>query len=166
MNKLYIITGSPASGKTTFAKELAKKEKAVFLDIDAVTETIIKVSMKELTGDENDRDSKTFKSLFRNPIYETLFNIAKENLPVSNVIITGPFTKEIRNSKWLEKLKTEIWPNISIYYIYCKPQIRYNRLKLRNNSRDLNKLQDWKEFNKYYGAESPPAFEHIFIDNS
>ena len=166
MNKLTIITGSPASGKTTFGKKLAAKENAVFLDIDSVTETIIKVSMKELSGDENDRDSQTFKSLFRNPIYETLFKIAKENLYINSVVITGPFTKELRDFNWPDKLKAEIWPNISIYYVYCKPRVRYNRLIQRNNSRDISKLKDWKAFNKYYGSELPPEFKHIFIDNS
>ena len=55
----------------------------------------------------------------------------------------------------------------------CCTCIRFNKFKARKkkmvaraNPRDAARLNDWKEFNTYYGNEAPPVFEHIIVDNS
>ncbi|MEN8192549.1 MAG: AAA family ATPase, partial [Bacteroidota bacterium] len=47
MYKAFIICGSPASGKTTYGKKLAKEKKALFLDIDISTERLVKLALEE-----------------------------------------------------------------------------------------------------------------------
>ena len=121
MKTLGIVTGPPASGKTHFGRKLARELDAAFLDIDTVTEILVKTSLQTLGKDPFDRDSPEFKSRFREPIYDTLFAIAAENLPFSNVVVSGPFTKELADAVWPEKIATKVGVpcDIRIYLMKC-----------------------------------------------
>ncbi|VAX20737.1 hypothetical protein MNBD_IGNAVI01-1103 [hydrothermal vent metagenome] len=166
MNKAFIICGSPASGKTTYGKELAKKQKAVFLDIDISTERLVQLALTESGHDKDDRDSEHFKNTYREVIYQTMFDIAKANLQWTDVVIVGPFTRELRMKKWHETLAIELKSEIEIHYVYCNAEERHRRMVERNSERDKAKLNDWEEVNSYYSNEEPPAFKHVFIDTS
>ena len=166
MNSLHIIVGPPGSGKTTYGKKLAKDLNAAFLDIDTVTEKLVQSAQSYAGKDPNDRDSPEFKDAFRIPIYDTLFAIAKENLPSANVVLTAPFTTELRNASWLDKLKSDFETNVEIHYVYCIAEERFRRMKERDNPRDLPKLADWENYIEYYGEEQRPTFPHVYIDTS
>lgn len=166
MAKLFIVCGSPGSGKSTYARELARLHRAFLLDIDTGTERIIKKALLESGHDPNDRDSTYFKEKYRLTIYETLFDLARENLEWSNVIIAGPFTREIRDPEWPSRLSDNLKSPVEIHYTYCDPETRKERLLKRSNPRDLQKLEDWDNHVKYYGDEEPPFFAHVFIDTS
>lgn len=166
MNTAYIICGSPGAGKSTHAKQIVSKCHGTLLDIDIVTERLVKVALNESGFSQNDRDSHYFKKTFRTPIYETLFDIAKLNLEFHDVVIVGPFTKELRDPGWPSKLARELECKIEVHYIYCLPEIRRSRIEKRANPRDLAKLMEWKKSIQYYGDERPPVFEHVLIDNS
>lgn len=166
MNTLHIIAGPPASGKTTYGKELAARLNAAFLDIDTATEPVVKAGLALAEQNPNDRDSPVFKKAFRIPIYDTLFQLALENLPHINVILVGPFTSELRNPNWLDSLTQRLQAPIELHYITCDPELRRLRMQQRNQARDASKLADWDSYLAYYGSESPPAFEHHFVDTS
>ena len=166
MHTAYIVCGSPGSGKSTYAKQFALDRHATLLDIDTVTERLVKVALVQSGHHRDDRDSEYFKQTFRIPIYETLFDIARENLSFQKVIIVGPFTKELRDPKWPSKLSRAFGCKVEVHYVYCLPETRRRRLRDRGDARDLAKLGDWESFISYYGDESPPAFKHVFIDSS
>ncbi len=166
MNSLHIVVGPPGSGKTTYGKKLAKDLNAAFLDIDTVTEKLVQSAQSYAGKDPNDRDSPEFKEAFRMPIYDTLFAIAKENLPSTDVVLTGPFTAESRDASWLDKLKSDFQTNVQIHHVYCSVEERLQRMKERNNPRDLPKLADWESYIQYYGEEKRPPFPHVYIDTS
>jgi predicted kinase len=166
MATLYVICGSPAAGKTTYAQKLALERKAMLVDIDTATERLVKLGLKLSGRSEDDRDSEFFKSNFRDPIYEALFDIAAQNLRHADVIVVGPFTREIRDSKWPEALEARFGCRIEVHYLRCKPEIRRERMIARANPRDLPKLSDWETFSKYYGDEAPPAFAHTLVDTT
>ena len=166
MNKIIIIAGSPASGKTTYGKIIAEKRKAFFLDIDTVTETLIRTALKESGKNENDRDSSYFKKTYREPIYDTLFKIAAENVLWTDVVIAGPFTKELRISDWPEILQEKLHSNVEIHYVYCSPSVRLERIRQRGEFRDIQKLKEWETINSYYGEEDRPVFQHTFVDTT
>ena len=166
MSKVYIICGSPASGKTTYGKKLAKEKRATFIDIDQSTERLVRLALSKSGRNEYDRDSKYFKENFREPIYQTLFDIAKDNLDWTNVVLVGPFTQEIRLKNWPEILVKELGGEVEIHYVSCNSEVRYNRMLGRKSKRDKAKLSDWESFNKYYGDEKPPEFKHVFVDTS
>jgi hypothetical protein len=136
------------------------------LDIDPVTERLVRLALAQSGQDVDDRDSENFKSTFRAPIYETLFDIARENLSIQDVVIVGPFTKEIRDPHWPSGLSKALGGEVEIHYVGCPPEIQKRRLASRGNARDLAKLKDWDVYIQYYGVESPPVFKHVFVDGS
>ena len=166
MNSLHIIAGLPASGKTTYGKALATRLRAAFLDIDTVTEPVVKAGLQLSGNDPDDRDSPLFKQSFRNPIYETLFQVAHENLRHINVVLVGPFTSEMQNPDWPKLLKERFQAPIEIHYVSCQAEQRLNRMQQRNHARDEAKLADWAKHLDYYPNELRPAFEHHSVDTS
>lgn len=114
MNKAIIVCGSSGAGKSTYGKRLAGKLKAAFLDIDSATERMVRLSLSLSDNNPDDRDSSFFKKNYRQPIYDQLFDIALENISQINVVIAGPFTKEIRDNKWPKILETILWPALPL----------------------------------------------------
>lgn len=166
MNKIIIVCGTPGAGKTTYAKKLAAKLHAVVLDIDTSTERLVQLALAESGHDPDDRDSPYFKQTFREPIYEALFDIARENLLVQDVIVVGPFTKEINDPEWPAKLSNQLGYPVEVHYVQCPPEVRKQRLAKRGDERDLAKLGDWENYVRYYGEEQPPVFDHILVDGT
>ena len=166
MNSVFVICGSPGAGKTTYGQKLARERAAVFLDIDTVTEQLVRAGLVLAGQSPDDRDSPAFKQAFRQPIYDTLFDIARENLAWCDVVMTGPFTKEIRNPHWPTELGDRLHHPVQVHYVYCEPASRRQRLIERGNPRDRPKLEDWHTYLQYYGSEQPPAFPHVYIDTT
>ncbi len=166
MSKAFIICGSPASGKTSYGRKLAKMNHACFLDIDISTEPLVQKALSEYGHDKDDRDSEYFKQTYREVIYQTIFDTARENLQWTDVVIVGPFTHELKIKSWPEKLTFELGSEVEIHYIYCKSDERRQRIIKRNSDRDKAKLINWEKVNTYYGDELPPPFEHVFVDTS
>jgi predicted kinase len=166
MSKTIIVCGAPGSGKTTHARQLAATSGATLLDIDTVTERLVKVGLAAAGHSPDDRDSDYFKQTYREPIYQALFDIARDNLPYHDVVITGPFTKEIQDPDWPAKLTAELGRQVQVHYVLCSPDIRRQRLIDRGNDRDQAKLQDWDRYVEYYGEETPPVFAHVLVDGA
>lgn len=137
----------------------------MLLDIDASTERLVELALELAGHDPADRDSPFFKEHFREPIYEQLFDIARDNLRHINVVICGPFTKELKDPDWCEKLTKRLGSPVEIHYVSCTPGLRRERLAKRGNPRDKAKLQDWDEYVRYYD-DAPPQCPHVFVDNS
>ncbi len=166
MPKAIIVCGTPGSGKTTYARQLACDGATTILDIDTVTERLVKVGLVEAGHSPDDRDSDYFKRTYREPIYQALFDIARENLPYHDVVITGPFTREIQDPGWPARLAVELGSPVEVHYVQCRPEIRRQRLAVRGDARDRAKLEDWDRYVEYYGEEHPPVFEHVLVDGA
>ncbi len=166
MSKAFIICGSPASGKSSYGRKLAKMKKACFLDIDLSTEPLVQRALSESGHDKDDRDSEYFKKTYREVIYKTMFDIARENLKWIDVVIVGPFTRELKMKSWPETLTSELGSEVEIHYVYCNAEERRQRMIKRNSKRDMAKMKQWEKINSYYGDEQPPTFEHVFVDTS
>lgn len=162
----FIVCGTPGAGKTTHARRLAAARHATLLDIDTVTERLVRVGLEAAGHSPDDRDSAYFKRAWREPIYDTLFDIARENLPVQDVIIVGPFTREIRDPGWPAQLARDLGAAIEVHYVHCDPALRRQRLAARGDARDLAKLAEWDDYIKYYGDEQPPVFAHVAVDGA
>ena len=166
MHTAYLVCGSPGSGKSIYAMQLATDRQATLLDIDTVTQRLVRVALGESGHNPDDRDSEYFKRTYREPIYETLFDIARESLPTQNVVIVGPFTQELRDHAWPSKLSLALGGPVEVHYVYCPPEIRKSRLARRADARDVAKLRNWENYIQYYGDESAPIFQHVFVDGS
>ncbi len=163
MPRVTIVCGSPGAGKTTYGKKLAEQFGAVFLDIDTATERLVRLSLQQSGKDPDDRDSPDFKRIYREPIYEQLFDMARDNLRFNRVVIAGPFTREIRDVQWPFTLTERLGASVEVHYVYCPPNVRRERLLERANVRDRAKLDNWDSYIRYYGTEAPPCFEHVFV---
>jgi predicted kinase len=161
-----IVCGSPGAGKTTYGKALAAGLGAVFLDIDTATERLVRLALRQSGGDPDDRDSADFKRVYREPIYEQLFDIARDNLPFNPVVIAGPFTREIQDARWPQLLSRHLGAPVELHFVRCRPAVRRDRLLARGDARDRAKLEDWDTYLAYYAEEAPPKADHVLIDTS
>ena len=133
---------------------------SVLLDIDTVSGQLVSTALGALGQDPADRDSVSFKITWRDPIYETLFDIARGNLTLLDVVIVGPFTREIRDPGWPVRLSAHLVAPVTCYYVSCSPAERRRRIEARGAPRDRAKLERWEEFLQHYGEELPPVFPH------
>lgn len=162
--RLFIVCGPPGAGKSTYAYSLATKTQAALLELDTASEPIIQAALTALARNPNDRDSAFYKKTFREPVYEVLFALAEENLPHTDVIVVGPFTRELKNSNWPDELQQRFATAVEIHYVFCAPDVRQKRLQKRANPRDQAKLEDWTSHASYYAGSEGPAFPCQRID--
>ncbi len=165
-SKIHIVCGSPGSGKSTYGRQLAQKQGATLLDIDTCTERLVQLGLHGMQRNPDDRDSEFYKHRFRGPVYDTLFEIAQENLAWMNVVVVAPFTREIRNASWPTELQSKLGVSVEVHYLFCCPEERRQRLACRGKARDLAKLSNWERYLEYYGEEKAPEFSHTFVDTT
>ena len=161
--QIHIVTGAAGTGKSTFAKQLAHDESAILLDSDTVSEPIVRAGLQAAGMDPADRDSSQYKGVFRDPVYQSLFDVAAENLLHTNVVIVGPFTRELSDPTWPWQLEKRFGVVPKIWYLHCDNDLRKKRIQDRGNPRDQAKLVDWEQ----HVASAPPAeptFEVTRVD--
>ncbi len=141
MHQLHIVCGLPASGKTTFALQLSKKLGAAFFDSDTVTDRVIQAAHRAANLDPHDRDSPLYKQTYREAVYETLFDLASQNLNHVDVVIAGPFTSELLDREaWHNSLNQRYCNKVRIYIQEVPEEIRKERMLLRAAPRDQSKI--------------------------
>ncbi|MEM6366333.1 MAG: AAA family ATPase [Planctomycetota bacterium] len=162
---LHFVTGAAGVGKSTFGRRLAAEVQAVLLDSDTVTEPVVRAGLTAAALDPEDRDSPVYKQHFRDAVYECLFQAAKANLTHLPVIVIGPFTQELRDAGWPQKIEVRFGVQPIIWFLECPDEIRRVRIERRGNPRDQAKLFDWQN----HVATAPPAqpaFDVRRIDTS
>lgn len=164
--RALIVCGNAGAGKSTVARELARQHGMLLLDIDTCTERLVRVALRCRGLDEDDRDSDQYKELLREPVYETLFDIACANLPHASCIIVGPFTRERRLSDWPDRLRQRLGVPIEIVIVTCDKQERRRRIEARRNPRDRGKLDDWDNYAALGDDHGEPPFPHRAIDTT
>lgn len=162
--RLHIVFGPPAAGKTVYARKLAASLGAFLLDSDEVTERMVRAGLELAGCDPDDRHSPAYRKAFRDPVYETLFDLAASNLPNVPVVIAGPFTREGGDPDWPRWLIRRLGTAPEFHFVWCPPDIRRERIIARGEGRDLPKLADWENYVSYC-REEPPVFPHRFIDS-
>lgn len=159
-----IVCGNAGTGKTTYALALARERGAAVLDIDTVSETLVRAGLSALGHDPNDRDSPRFKSIFRDAIHETLFRVASENLDHVACIVVAPFTRERRDAEFLDFLRKRLQTEVEFIYVWCDENLRRQRIVNRGNPRDALKLKNWESYSEAGKDPDRPAFPHTFVD--
>ncbi|WP_018984696.1 AAA family ATPase [Salinimonas chungwhensis] len=162
---LYIVTGQPAVGKSTWTRAKAKQTKACLIDIDTVFEPVIEAGLSLAGLDRHDRDSATYKDAFREPVYNAMYQSARANLRQVPVVLCAPFTKELRDPEWNNKLIKQFECQVVIYWLSAPiSQIR-SQMEKRGSSRDRLKLEDWDAYQRYFVEETPEC-DYIHVDMS
>jgi len=164
MRECHIVTGPAAAGKSRHARALAVALGACLIDSDTATERLVRAGLALAGLDPDDRDSPAYKRVYRDAVYEAMFDLARENLPQVPVVLAGPFTREGGEVDWPERLERRLGVRPLLHFVWCPPEIRRQRMIDRGEERDLPKLRDWDG----YAAscrEERPLWEHVFVSN-
>ena len=153
--RLILFAGHAGTGKSTLAKKalplIIEKtgEDFFFLDKDTVYGAFSAHVMELTTDNPNDRDSPFYLDHLRDWEYRGLIDIARENLLLGvNVILVGPFSKEIQSGHMLNPEALGIPPqtSISIAWIDLDAQEAKLRMEKRGDPRDQWKLMHWDQY--------------------
>ena len=144
MHTLYLVCGLPAVGKTSFSCQLAAELGAAFFDSDTVSDTLIQAAHAAAGLDPHDRDSPLYKQTYREPVYETLFALAEQNLAHTDVILAGPFSSELKDKDtWMAELKERFAGHeVVLHHLVISEDERRKRMLERGALRDRAKLGD------------------------
>lgn len=154
---LILFAGPAGTGKTTLAKKalplIVKQtgEDFFFLDKDTVYGAYSAHVMELTTNNPNDRDSPFYLNQLRDWEYSGLLAIAKENLQLGvNVILVGPFSREIHSGRMFDPKQLGIpeASTIKIAWIDLDEHEAKRRIEKRADPRDEWKLQHWDEYIK------------------
>ena len=155
--RLILFAGHAGTGKTTLAKKalplIVEKtgESFFFLDKDTVYGAYSAHVMELTTNNPNDRDSPFYLKNLRDWEYEGLIAIAKENLQLGvNVILVGPFSREIQSGRMFSPEELGIPPQTSIRIAWIDLDVNEakHRMENRADPRDEYKLQHWDQYIK------------------
>ena len=163
--KLHVVCGPPAGGKTCYAKKLASRLGALLIDSDIATEPVVQAGMEAVGLSADDRDSDRYKELFRDPVYESLFRLAAVNLVNLPVVLAAPFTRESQEKDWPGRLYERFMVPVEVYFVTCRPEVRFERMRSRGEARDAAKLNNWSSHSESV-ASAPPPFDHVLVETS
>ena len=155
--RLILFAGHAGTGKSTLAKRalplIIEKtgEDFFFLDKDTVYGAQSAHVMELTTQNSNDRDSPYYLENLRDWEYQGLIDTAKENLLLGvNVILVGPFSKEIQSGRMfdIQALGIPTQTSIRIAWIDLEESEARNRMEKRADPRDEWKLAHWDQYAK------------------
>lgn len=161
-----VVCGNAGAGKSTLGSRLAAAQGATLLDSDTCTERLVRLVMSGHGLDPDDRDSADYKALLREPVYETLYDIAHANLAHGPCVIVGPFTTERRCEDWPTRLEQRLEAPVEIVYVHCDEEERQRRLAARGEPRDIAKLAEWQRHAQQVADPRRPPFPHRWVDTS
>ncbi|QWE07999.1 AAA family ATPase [Polynucleobacter ibericus] len=153
--RLILFAGHAGTGKSTLAKKalplIIEKtgEDFFFLDKDTVYGAFSSHVMQLTTQNPNDRDSPFYLENLRDWEYQGLIDVARENLLLGvNVILVGPFSKELQSGKMFnaQELGVPLQTSIQIAWIDLEEIEAKQRMIKRADPRDEWKLAHWGQY--------------------
>ena len=149
MKELILVTSPPACGKTFISKELAKNLKnVVYLDKDTLI--VLSKQIFVVANEEYNRSSDFFEKYIRDYEYYAVLDLALEALDYANIVlINAPFTREIRDQKYIDDLKARLAEKgavLKVIWVETDPEVCHQRMIDRGSDRDTWKLEHWDEY--------------------
>ena len=157
-----LVSGPPATGKSTLATALAPHLGAAVLDLDVATGPLTRL-ISELTG-VHDLDDPVLAGLTRAARYRTLLDLADANLAAGlPVVLVAPFSAErARPSAWAATV-ARIAAEPTLVWLHLPPEELTRRLTRRALTRDQDKIRDPESF--LTGLDlGPPVVPHLPLD--
>ena len=160
-----LLTGWPASGKSTVGRALARRLGAALVDQDTATAPLVAV-VADLVG-VHDLDDGRLAGPTRRARYETVTALAEDNLRVGTpVVLVAPFTEERRDlDAWtaLERRLRSAGGAPLVVWLRLDPGTVVARLQARGAARDLAKVADPAAFAAGLDT-AEPAGPHLALD--
>ncbi|MBB1273549.1 MULTISPECIES: AAA family ATPase [Psychromonas] len=163
MKRLILVTSPPASGKTYISKQLAKELKhVVYLDKDTLI--VLSHQIFKVANAEVNRSSEFFEEHIRNYEYDAVLALAMEALEYDDIVlINAPFTREIRDTAFVDNLKTQLAKKdarLTVVWVITDIDVVKNRMIERNSPRDTWKLENWDEYIKGVDFSIPECIDN------
>ncbi|WP_251038610.1 AAA family ATPase [Paenibacillus albidus] len=177
MNKLVFFLGPAGAGKTTLAKAVANRRKAVVLDMDILLRPAAEAIMTLHGLDPSDRDSAEYKKLCRDLGYRITMDAALDNIGLNaDVFVVGPFTKEAADPDWIGSELLRIGRSLQevevkvVWVELADEELYRTRINSRHSPLDEWKIKHWAEFRSSLRRRklqwSLPESGVALIDNS
>ncbi len=167
--KLILVTSPPACGKTFISKKLAEQLRhVVYLDKDTLI--VLSKQIFKVAGEEYNRSSDFFEEHIRDYEYDAIIDLGLEALLYEDIVlINAPFTREIRNKKFMDSMKeklAEINAELCVVWVVTDPEVCHQRMIARGSDRDTWKLENWDEYIKGVNFEIPELLKDPSQENS
>ena len=168
MQRLFVIAGASASGKSKFTRALEKKFPLTVLDLDDRLPELLLENKKRV----EEIGMEAFLAEIRQFRYDDLALRALARLQKGeNVAVVAPFTSHLKDEAvWQNFIKPFSAGSIApeLIWIHVDPKIRAERLKQRGEERDIQKVASPDELARYMAASeiTSPVIAHIAIDGA
>lgn len=160
-----LISGPPASGKSTLASAVAARLRAALLDQDVLTGALTEV-IGHLAGTQ-DLDDPRLADLTRAARYEAVLATAEHNLRAGTpVVLVAPFTAERKDPDAWHAVRDRLRDaggRPALVWLRLPADELVRRLRARGAERDRGKLADPAAF-AGSAMLAPPVVEHIAVD--
>ncbi|MEU3014699.1 AAA family ATPase [Nocardia asteroides] len=167
--RIVYVGGYPGSGKSEFARTLARETNWAILDKDTIARPLIEPALEDLGESVNDRESSTYLDRIRPREYEALEGVVNDNIEVgTSVIATAPYLREFTDRAWLDRVvaRGETYQaDCTFVWVRCSLDTMLMYLRRRGAGRDTAKLADWDSYSAGLDMEFRPAVAHVVVDN-
>ncbi|MEV4153678.1 AAA family ATPase [Nocardia salmonicida] len=167
--RIVYVGGYPGSGKSEFARTLARVTNWAILDKDTIARPLIEPALEDLGQSVNDRESSTYLDRIRPREYEALDGVVSDNIEVGNsVIATAPYLREYTDRAWLDRViaRGETYQaDCTFVWVRCSLETMLMYLRRRGAGRDTAKLADWDRYSAGINLDFRPEVPHVVIDN-
>ena len=148
-NVLYIFSGLPGTGKTTIAKEISKKLKAVYIRIDTIEQGIRDLCNFNVQGEG----------------YRLAYRVIADNLDIGNsVVVDSRNPIKITRDEYENIALENNCKYINIEIICSNKNEHKNRIETRENDIKNLELPKWDDIVKRDYEEWDK--DHIIIDTA
>ncbi len=159
------VSGPPASGKSTFARGLARRLNMSFIDLDTLSEPFLRPYLAQQPGY---KDSQEYRDSMRDREYEALMRLVRDNLEVgTGCVAVAPFSKERGSADFPLRYLKDVQPagtgagadtgadsggempvrTVGVVISITPEQQRIN-LQNRGAQRDIEKIERWDEYSR------------------
>jgi predicted kinase len=161
-----VVTGPPASGKSTVGAVLAGELRAALIDQDIATGPLVGVVGSLINV--HDLDDPRLAALTRAARYESITRIAEDNLRIGNaIVLVAPFSSERQKlpawDRLSQRLRAAGGGTATMVWLYLERQQLLQRLRARGADRDAGKLRDEGGFLDRLDL-TPPVGPHLPVN--
>ena len=162
-----LLSGPPASGKSTLSHLVARELRAAVIDQDVATAPLVSVVQRLVGAD--DLDDPRLAGLTREPRYRVVLDLAIDNLAAGTpVVLVAPFTAErVDTAAWTatrDRL-TAAGGTVLLVWLPLEPAGVLRRLRERDAPRDAAKLTDETAYLARLATRCvPPGIPHLALD--